>query len=127
MDTKKIIIISAVLALIAAVMYFLFRKPTETQPVIDSAGKLTKADAGVTENNTENFPLSQGMEGPNIKRLQTALNWIAPANKIDVDGQFGSFTYGKLLRTVDTTLSRTPITEQNFNTIIALGNQAKGA
>lgn len=123
-NRTKILIIVVALVIVALVYWIFFKKQEVKPSVIDSGGSITpaKTPSPVT---TESFPLSQGMQGMNVKRLQTALNWIKPSNNLQTDGVFGSQTVSALYRTVPTTLSRQPITEANFNQIIALGNKAK--
>lgn len=128
MSTKtKILIVVVILVVAFAVYYFFFKKDdTTTAPIIGAGGAITPADAAKEVSN-DNFPINQGMRGPNIRRLQTALNWIDPKNNLTVDGIFGSRTYTALKTTVDVQLSRLPMDEKSFNTIIAMGNRSKGA
>jgi lysozyme family protein len=130
MSTKaKIILIVVLIVAIGLVYYFFFNKKAEDQTAItDTNGNIKPQTPGTTVAvQNDNFPLTQGMQGQNVKRLQTALNYIKPTNPVKVDGVFGSQTFGKLVTTVSAYLSNTPITETNFNQIIALGNRAQGA
>lgn len=128
MSTKAKIIIVVVLVTVAALVYYFLFKPKDESEVIDANGNIKPQTPGavVTVAN-DNFPLVQGMQGDNVRRLQMALNYIKPSNPLIVDGSWGSQTSGKLYTSVSTTLSQTPLSETNFNQIIALGNRAKGA
>lgn len=118
--------IALIIVATAIVIYFAYRyffKKEETA-VLDTDGKITKADAGKENATDQNFPLDKGMIGPNIRRLQTALNFIKPTNNLQVDGNFGSKTYAAFVTTLPTYLTALPIDEQKFNDIIKLGNAA---
>lgn len=128
MSNKVKIIIVVVLILVAAIVYYLFFNKKDENLIVDATGKITTPDTSkpvIVQN--DNFPLERGMQGNNIARLQTALNFIKPSNPLLVDGVFGSQTTAKLYTTVPATLSKQPITEQQFNQIIAMGNRAQGA
>lgn len=126
MSTKAKIIIVVVLIVVAAIVYYLFFNKKDENTIVDEKGNITTPDTTkpVTVQN-DNFPLEIGMQGKNIARLQTALNFIKPTNPVLVDGIFGSKTTAKLYTTVSTALSKQPITEQQFNQIIALGNRTQ--
>lgn len=128
MSTKVKIIIVVVLIVVAAIVYYLFFNKKDENIIIDATGKITTPDTTkpVTVQN-DNFPLQRGMQGNNIARLQTALNFIKPSNPLLVDGIFGSQTTAKLYLTLPSTLSKQPISEVAFNQIIAMGNRAQGA
>jgi hypothetical protein len=124
--TAKIILIVALVLIITMGAWFWFKsKPTNINQTTEPSGKLPNA-VPPPPGSTESFPLAKGMSGMNVKRLQTALNWIKPANKLELDGNFGSQTLAALYTSVPTTLSVQPISEANFNAIIKMGNQAKG-
>lgn len=118
----KILLIAVIVIILLVAAYFWFTKPKSTELPSSITGSTPEPLPSAFSN--EQFPLNLGMQGENVRRLQVALNWIKPVNKIDEDGKFGAQTRGKLLTSVSTSLSVLPVTESNFNAIIKLGNDA---
>jgi hypothetical protein len=122
MTTQKKIIIAVLVIALAVIMYFVFfRKPAKK---VDAVFSEPKPDGRVIILDNNNFPLNVGSRGENVKSLQTALNFIEPANKLTLDGVFGPQTRIKLLRTVHSSLAVLPMSKSNLNSIIKLGNDA---
>jgi hypothetical protein len=107
-------------------LWYFFKPKAENPAAVTNPGGGINPASQPPAASTESFPLTLGMQGMNVKRLQTALNWIRPANNLQLDGVLGSKTIGALYATVSSTLSQQPISENAFNQIIALGNRAKG-
>lgn len=124
MSTKtKIITVIVALLIVATILYFVFRKkkvndqlpPIVNQPTGGTASSGPQLKPAV-------FPLELNMQGEYVSALQRSLNKIQPTNPIKVDGVFGDQTKRKLLLTVDTTLSRLPMSSANWTEIIKRGN-----
>lgn len=123
MSTRtKIIITVVALLILGMVLYFLFRKPKA--PAIDLTQNPAEPAKPTPLVNTDEFPFGEGARGDNVRRLQMALNRIAPDSKILEDGVFGGKTRTKLAVSVPTTLSQLPLTKERWLKIIQLGNQA---
>lgn len=120
--STKIILIAVIVIILLIAAYFWFTKPKNADLPSSITGANPEPLPPAFSN--ESFPLNMGMQGENVRRLQVALNWIKPTNKIDEDGKFGAQTRGKMLTSLNTSLSVLPVTESNFNAIIKLGNNA---
>ena len=123
MNKKKIIIGIAIILILAAIAYFIFKPKKENKedekPILNPDG-IKVSQVG------ETFPLKSGANGENTKRLQTALNRIKPASPITVDGIFGNQTRIKIITTLSTGMYNVgpEVTESQLNNIIALGNRS---
>ena len=124
MSTRNKIIVIILALLIAAAAFFLLRKPKVFSPAETPAPADPTSGNGIPRTSvTDSFPLQLGATGPNVRYLQNALNKIRPANKLVVDGVLGSNTRTALLLTVDTKRSAIPVTQTNFNSILAQANK----
>lgn len=124
--TKRTKITIAIVALVILIVvgYFLFRKKkvAETPAVANNTPGTTSSTPTYV---SDTFPFTVGSQGENVRRLQTALNFINPTNPLATDGVFGSMTRIKLLTTVASNLSVLPMPEANLNAIIKQGNNAQ--
>lgn len=118
--TKIGLIVLLVIVLIYTIYKFTRKKSLPQQVTAQAPQPSTPAAPTASEA----FPLNVGMQGINVKRLQTALNYIYPNNPIPTDGVWGSITTGKLYLTVPTSIAILPLSETSFNKIIAMGNSA---
>lgn len=115
-----------VLAFIIYLVYNHFKdKPvTELPPVLPPPG-----GSGPPKGN-DNFPLTEGSVGSNVKFLQEAINRIvSPALKVTVDSNFGPKLYTALVTGVGTTTWWTskpapiyPVTQSVFTEILKKSN-----
>lgn len=112
------------LVLLLVLGYYLFKKPKVEPGTAAAAVSPTTNTPKTASANTpkpvisDDFPFDVGSQGPNVKRLQNALNLIKPQNKIVESGVFDSATRVKLLLTLPATLSQLPMTKAAFNQII---------
>lgn len=111
------------LLIVATILYFVFRKKKVNDQLPPIVNQPTGGNASSGPQIKPNeFPLNVNMQGEYVLSLQRSLNKIQPTNPIKVDGVFGDATKRKLLLTVNTTLSRLPMSQAAWVEIIKKGN-----
>lgn len=110
--TKKILIISAIAAVAAGIIYFLYRKNKAKQDEINLLGKESSLDESLAEIAVKSptstpqaklvcvrgdaMPLREGSCGPRVKYLQQYLNSVYGAGLVE-DGVLGPITTEAML------------------------------
>lgn len=127
-----LIIVIAVLALtfIGILIYNHFKNKDEKTTDIELPPPNGNTNTTTTTAN-DNFPLTVGSKGANVKYLQQAMNKIITnsALKVTEDGIFGQKTYNSLVAGVGTTtywettkIPTYPVSQNAFNSILKRAN-----
>lgn len=124
MSTRIKILIIVLALVIAAAAYWFLKKPSLASQTANNSAPMPESGNGIPRViANDNFPLQLGSAGQNVRYLQNALNKIRPLNKLVLDGVLGANTRQALLITVDTKRSALPMSQVNFNSILAQANK----